>query len=46
MGSVILNTLMGLIIFYVVFINNSFLLYLADMNKLGAYFNNIINQVI
>lgn len=44
--SVILNTLMRLIIFYIVLVNFLFLLYLTNINKLGVFFNNITNQVI
>ena len=45
-GSVILDILMGSITFHLVPVSTSFLLCLADMNKLGAFFNNIINRVI
>lgn len=32
-----------LIIFYIFFVNTTFLLYLADINKLGIFFKNITN---
>ena len=32
--------------FYIVLVNPPFLLYLDDIDKLGAYFNNITNEVI
>ena len=37
---------MGPIIFYIVKVNTPFLLCLADMDRLGAFFNNTINQVV
>lgn len=45
-GSVNLDTSLGSITFHIVPVNTSFLLYLANMDKLGAFFNNIINEVI
>ena len=45
-GSVILDIPMGSIIFHILPVNTPFLLCLADMDKLGAFFNNIPNQVI
>ena len=45
-GSVNLDTPLGPITFYIVPINTPFLLCLADMDKHGAFFNNITNQVI
>jgi hypothetical protein len=42
----LLNTPMRLITFHIVSINTSFLLCLIDMNKLEAFFNNIINEII
>lgn len=41
--SVILNTPIRLITFHIVPINTPFLLCLANMDKLGLYFNNITN---
>lgn len=40
-----LATQLGPIIFYIMLINISFLLFLANMNKLGAFFYNIINRI-
>lgn len=37
---------MGSITFYIIPINNLFLLYLANMDNLEAFFNNNTNQVI
>ena len=37
---------MGPITFYIVKVNTPFLLCLADMDRLGAFFNNTINQVV
>ena len=37
---------MGLITFHIVPVNTPFLLCLADMDKLEAFFNNITNRVI
>lgn len=45
-GSVDLDTLLGLITFYIVPVNTLFLLYLAKINKHRAFFNIITNQVI
>ena len=45
-GSVDLDTPLGLITFYIVLVNTPFLLRLTDMDKHGAFFNNITNQVI
>lgn len=45
-GSVNLDIPLGLIIFYIVPLNTSFLVYLADIDRHRAFFNNIINQVI
>ena len=41
-----LNIFMRKIAFHIVRVNTSFLLYLVDMNKLDAFFNNLINQVV
>ena len=45
-GSVNLETSLGSITFYIMPVNTSFLLCLADMDKLRAFFNNITNEVI
>lgn len=45
-GFVNLNIPLGPVIFYIVLINTLFLLSLADINKLGAFFNIILNEVI
>ena len=45
-GSVNLETSLGLIMFHIVPVNTLFLLCLADIDKLGAFFNNITNEVI
>ena len=45
-GSVDLDTPLRLITFYIVLVNIPFLLCLADIDKHGAFFNNITNQVI
>ena len=45
-GSVNLDTPLGLVTFHIVLVNTPFLLCLADMDKHGAFFNNITNQVI
>lgn len=41
-----LKTLMKLIISHIVQVNNLFLLYFADIDKLMTYFNNLISKVI
>lgn len=45
-GSVDLDSPLGQITFYIVPVNTPFLLCLANMDKHGAFFNNITNQVI
>ena len=45
-GTVNLDTFMGMIIFHIVQVNTPFLLCFADMDKLGAYFNNLTNEVV
>ena len=35
-----------MIVFHIFQVNTPFLLYLTDMNKLGAFFNNLTNQVV
>jgi hypothetical protein len=44
--SIILSTLIKSVTFHIVSVNISFLLCLVNMNKLRAFFSNIINQVI
>ena len=44
--SVNLDTLLGLVTFYIILINTPFLLCFAEIDKYGAFFNNITNQVI
>lgn len=46
MGLVILDIQMESITFYNIPINTLFLLYLADMDKLEVFFDNITNQII
>jgi hypothetical protein len=41
-----LNTSLKRIIFYIIEIDISFLLFLANMNKFKTYFNNVVNKVI
>ena len=41
-----LNTSLKTIVFHIMQINTSFLFYFIDMNKLKAFFNNIINQFV
>ena len=45
-GTVNLDTPLGMIVFYIVQVNTPFLLCLADMDKLGAFFNNLTNEVV
>lgn len=44
--SINLNILLELVTFHIIPVNTPFLLYLADMDKLGAFFNNITNEII
>lgn len=44
--SINLATPLKLITFYIVPVNILFLLYLADIDKLGVFFNNITNKMI
>ena len=41
-----LDMFMEIIIFYIVQINTLFLLYLVDIDKLRAFFNNLTNRII
>ena len=45
-GSVNLDTPLGPITFHIVPVNTPFIVCLADMDKLGAFFNNTTNEVI
>ena len=45
-GTVNLDTLIGMIVFHIVQVNTPFLLCLADMDKLEVYFNNLTNEVV
>ncbi len=40
------DTLIGKVEFYIIKANTPFLLSLANINKLGVYFNNLINMLI
>ena len=44
--SVAVKTLIGLVDFYIVKVNTPFLLYLADMDRLQVYYNNITDTLI
>jgi hypothetical protein len=44
--SIELETSLRMIIFHIVEINISFLLFLVDLNRLGVYFNNLSNELI
>jgi hypothetical protein len=44
--SINLNTPLETIVFHIVQVNTSFLLCLADLDKLDAFFNNITNQIV
>lgn len=45
-GTVTMDTPLGIIVFHIAQVNTPFLLYLADIDKLGAFFNNLTNEVI
>ncbi len=45
-GSIELETPLGMIIFHIVEANTPFLLSLADLDRLGVYFNNLTNELI
>lgn len=45
-GSISLDTPLGKVIFHIVAVNTPFLLCLADLDKLGAFFDNTKNQLI
>ena len=44
--SIIVETLIGQVEFYIITLKTPFLLSLADINKLGVYFNNLTNLLI
>ena len=44
--TITLNTLMRSVTFHIILVNTLFLLCLIDINKLEAFFNNIINEII
>jgi hypothetical protein len=46
MSTTELNISLELMIFHIVEINTSFLLCLVDLNRLGIYFNNLINELM
>ena len=46
LGHINLDTSIGPIIFHIMSVNTSFLLCLADMDKLGVFFNNVTNELI
>jgi hypothetical protein len=46
LSTVALNISLKLIIFHIVKMNISFLLFLIDLNRLKMYFNNLINEMI
>lgn len=46
LGIVNFDILLGMIVFYILQVNILFLLYLADMDNLGALFNNLINEIV
>lgn len=45
-GIINLDTPMGMVVFHIVDINTPFLLCLADLDKLGAFFNNLTNEIV
>ena len=45
-GTVNLNTPLQIIVFHIVQVNIPFLLCLANMDKLRAFFNNLTNQIV
>jgi hypothetical protein len=46
MNTTELNISLEQLIFHIVEINTSFLLCLADLNRLEVYFNNLINELV
>lgn len=45
-GKIKLDTPIGMIVFHIIQVNPPFLLCLADMDRLGAFFNNITNKLL
>ena len=45
-GTVNLGTPIGLVIFHIVQVNTPFLLCLANLDRLGAFFNNVTNMLV
>ena len=45
-GSILVEILVGQVIFYIMPSKTPFLLSLADINKLGVYYNNISDFII
>ncbi len=46
MGSVIISTPIGSIKFHVFQADTPFLLYLADLDRLNIYYNNVTNSLV
>ena len=46
LGHINLDTPIGPVIFHIVSVNTPFLLCLADMDKLGVFFNNVTNELV
>ncbi len=46
LSTVELNISLELIIFHIIKMNTSFLLFLIDLDRLKMYFNNLINEMI
>ncbi len=45
-GSVVIRTPIGQVEFYIIPIKTPFLLSLANMDKLGVYYNNVTNSIL
>jgi hypothetical protein len=45
-GSIIVETLIGQVKFYIIHAKTLFLLSLADIDKLRVYFNNLSNVIV
>lgn len=45
-GTITLNISLRVIIFHIIYVNILFILCFIDIDKLGAFFNNFINEVI
>ena len=46
LGHINLDTPIGPVIFYIMSVNTPFFLYLANMDKLGVFFNNVTNELV